>query len=759
MDQAELHRIEARCIQEEPPRCRAACPLHVDAREFCTLLAAGRIDAAWAVLCRTLPLPGILARICDAPCRAACLRSQCGGGIDMAALERFCATSARKTPPLHPLPSRGKNAAIIGCGLPALAAAWDLARKGFAVRIHCRAMADIPASAYLEDCPTDIVERELERLRTLGVTFVEDAEPAPKLVEALLAATDAVFVDPRACPAEALGIPAPDPTTLETTRPGLFAAPSPAPGTSPAALAALGRKAALSIERLMQGASLTAGREREAPFASRLYTNISDVAPLAPVPVPPTGYDDTSAREEARRCLRCECMECVRHCAYLEHFKGYPKTYARQIYNNASIVMGTRQANTLINSCMLCGLCEELCPEHFPMVALCLDARRDMVQRGKMPPSAHEFALRDMTFANGESCAVAKLQPGTTTNRWVFFPGCQLPASAPDAVERTYAHLRETLPGGTALLLRCCGAPAHWSGRQDLFAASVDALRADWEALGTPTLVTACPTCAQMLREHLPEANTASLWAVLGQYGMPPSPAVPAGPLCLHDPCTTRHDDALRAQVRTLCAALGITPTEPSLSGRLTECCGFGGLLADANAPLAATVAARRAEKLDGTGLTYCAMCRDLLAQAGKPCLHLLDLLFPADDTPPTPRPAPGISKRRENRVRLRERLMDTLWREANAPRPEHESLAIAYTPAAKEIMEKRRILESDVARTLFAAKRDGHILARAGSPRRLATHRPSTVTYWVEFECDAAGGYVVHNAWSHRMRVSGVES
>ena len=34
MEQKELREWEYRCIQEQPPECIAACPLHVDARTF-----------------------------------------------------------------------------------------------------------------------------------------------------------------------------------------------------------------------------------------------------------------------------------------------------------------------------------------------------------------------------------------------------------------------------------------------------------------------------------------------------------------------------------------------------------------------------------------------------------------------------------------------------------------------------------------------------------------------------------------------------
>ena len=170
--------------------------------------------------------------------------------------------------------------------------------------------------------------------------------------------------------------------------------------------------------------SLTAGREKEGPYPTRLYTRTDKVAHLPAVQPgdPAQGYTPEEAIREAGRCLQCQCLECVKVCAYLEHFGGYPKKYAREIYNNASIVIGSRQANKLINSCSLCGLCEAVCPEDFAMQTLCLEARKDMVQNGKMPPSAHEFALLDMAFSNGAQFAMARHEPGKGSQRGRLFP-------------------------------------------------------------------------------------------------------------------------------------------------------------------------------------------------------------------------------------------------------------------------------------------------------------------------------------------------
>ena len=68
-----------------------------------------------------------------------------------------------------------------------------------------------------------------------------------------------------------------------------------------------------------------------------------------------------------------------------------------------------------------------------------------MVEQKRMPPSAHDFALRDMAFSNGENFALARTQPGLETCQYAFFPGCQLSASSPEYVDWLYAYLSQQL--------------------------------------------------------------------------------------------------------------------------------------------------------------------------------------------------------------------------------------------------------------------------------------------------------------------------
>jgi len=443
-------------------------------------------------------------------------------------------------------------------------------------------------------------------------------------------------------------------------------------------------------------------------------------------------------------------MQCVKVCAYLEHYGSYPKQYVRQIYNNLSIVMGERRFNTLINSCSLCGLCGAVCPEGLDMGAVCHEARQTMVQQNRMPPSAHEFALRDMAFSNGPAATLSRHAPGASHSAYVFFPGCQLSASAPEHVEKMYAHLRERLPD-VGLMLRCCGAPADWAGRADLFEATLAGFHADYERLGRPKVILACSTCYQMFKQRAPDVDIVSLWGLLDDVGLPETARqAHAAPFALHDPCTTRYESAIQDSARRVLAALDCPIEELALSREKTECCSYGGLMWLANRDLAQTVARRRIAQQPLDYVTYCAMCRDFFADQGKPTLHLLDLLYESDLTARAARPGPRFSQRHDNRAQLKRRLLADLWEET-VSEPEVMTLRLSAEVAAR--VDGRLILEDDIRQVIAYAERTGNRFRNPETGHYLAYHKPANVTYWVEYT-PAGEGFCVHNAYSHRMEI-----
>ena len=778
MDQARLREFEYRCIQEEPAECVAACPLHVDARSFVVEVARGAWPEAWKVLRKTMPLPSVLGRICDHPCEPRCKRRECGDTIRIGALERACVQTLPPAQRVLPLPRRDKRVGVAGSGLSSLTAAWDLGRKGYPVTVFDPAER---VGGLLLQFPEDVLPRaavdsEVAALEKLGVEFrlgaAADLDELRRDFDAVYLGLDAGMAEP--CLAEfGAGEPSVggrlhiDPSTMQTGWANVFAGGGPtndgvvAGGAfSPIGWALNGRRAAVSIDRLLQGATLSAGREKEGPLPTRLFVSLAGFEPTTAV-VPAdakAGYSAAEAQQEADRCLRCECLECVKVCEYLKQFGEYPRRHAHEIYNNLSFVSGDHKANLLIDSCMLCDLCTTVCPEDFSMPDLCLGARREMVERGKMPPSAHEFALEDYAWSHGDAFALSCNEPGFDTSAYAFFPGCQLAGSNPRQVELVYEHLRSHLPGGVGLILDCCGAPPHWAGREDIFAEGLADLVERWEKLGRPTLIFACPTCLAVLGPRMEGARTIFLSQVLEDVGVPPAASGEPCPIprALHDPCTTRHHPEVQQSVRGLLALLGQPVEELTLSGEVTECCGYGGLEANANPELARRVAARRGGESTNEFVTYCAMCRDSLAAAGTRTIHLLDLIYPGEGDP-AGRPRPGWSERRENRARLKEQLLSRLWGEGGRAVEPWQAIELYIPGDVQARLDARRILVEDIQRVVYHAQESGDKLCHKVSGRFLASFRPRTVTFWVEYS-PREQDFEIHNAYSHRMTLeSGV--
>ena len=761
MEQTELRQWENRCIQDEPSPCMAACPLHVDARALAGHVAAGQWAKAQAVLNKTMPLPGVLGRICDAPCQSVCNRRQVGGAVHIAELERACVSRSDKPKRVLPLPKKPVRVAVIGSGLSSLTVAWDLARKGYDLTIFDpgNRIGGGLIQRYVGRLSDKVVGAEVNRIGQLGVQFGTGAALDANKIRASFAAVyvglDGILTEIWGLKPEA-SLPA-GRFPGDTGTDGVFAGGG---HLSPVWQAATGRWCATSMDRWLQKVSMNAGRENEGPAETRLITNLEGIVPLPTVAMADlqAGYTEDEARSEAERCLQCQCLECVKVCGYLDAFKGYPKTYAREIYNNLSIIMGERKSNRLINSCSLCGLCETVCPNDFAMQDLCLAARQDMVRRDKMPPSAHDFALQDMAFSQSDDFFMARHAPGQSASQYLFFPGCQLSASMPGQVARVYDYLREKLTEGVALMLGCCGAPAHWAGRQDQCSAELSRWETAWKELGRPRPVVACATCLKMFKDHLPKVKPVSLWEVIEDVGLPRTGLYrPDGPLAIHDPCTSRDAPGVQEAVRRLVGRLNVAAEELDLGRERTECCGFGGLMENANPDLAKTVTETRSRRSDSDYLAYCAMCRDALAGVGKRTVHLLDLMFPdAGVTDPAARPRPGWSRRRENRQELKRDLLNQLWNETVDDTGEPDAaMRLAISPDVAAILQSRRILEENLRRVIRHAENGGTRFCHAETGLFLGMQRLGHATFWVVY-APAEDGYVVHNAYAHRMEVVG---
>lgn len=764
---------ESRCIQEEPPACSTACPLHVDVRKFLKDMAKGDMEAAYQTLKKSLPFPGIMGRICDQPCESKCRRGEKGGAIAIGALEKLCVKQRTKPDQVRPLPRKSKRIAVLGSGLAGLTTAWDLLKKGMTVVIFEREKVLAPQlRKSAEDVlPESVIEDELAVLGPLRAGVKLNACIDKAVFDEMCGEFDAIFIDRTVFPADGFSLKADpqggiviDPATGQTDREGVFAGGNTGAGqgNSPVLEAAAGRKGALSIERYLQKVHMTIGRENEGPYDTRLYTNLTDVAPLGRVaPVDPVaGFSSAEARREAGRCIGCECLECVKNCQYLTHYQKFPKAYIREFFNNDKVLHGAcHSVNILINSCSMCGMCKTVCPNDLFMGEVCMEGKRSMLKGNYMPPSAHEFALKDMEFSRGESFALCRHEPGKTRSAYLYFPSCQLCGSSPGEVLESYDFLRQNLEGGVGIMLGCCGAPAYWAGRETIFRETMEAFKGQWQAMGKPTVITACTSCQTLLSENLPEITFEPLWTMVA--GIPAAKGthpLATKTVAMVDPCASRHDGETRGRIREIASDLGFVLEELPHHGELAECCGYGGLVFNANPKLDDAIISRRASESDRDYLAYCAMCRDKFVAAGKPTAHLIELLFPVTaDADPWARGWLSWSQRQDNRGRVKQELLAKSGEKGERVMESYQKITMHIAPGVLRAADGRRILENDLKQVIYYAEDTGKRLLNVHTGYYRACHTIGYTTFWVDYSPEN-DGFRVHNAYSHRMKITGVK-
>ena len=719
--QEELHQREAVCTREEPPGCQAACPLHLDMRAVCGHEARGDFKKAAAVIRQTTPFLYLLARTCSAPCQKACTLSRLGEGVRVRDLELACALYGGPAGGSRFLiPRKNKKVLVAGDGIFALACCRELGKKGYEVHWHT-ACASFQAPLLELGLSPEEAAADLSEFSTLRITREAAEKLSGETLEDWSCRADAFCVSPE--------------LVFGRLPENGFTGPA---GKETVWILAAARYAAMQADRYLQGAS-PEGLEEPKVYESRLHVTLDGITGSRAV----TGQGALTremAAEEAARCIQCQCLECVKGCVYLQEFKRNPRGAIREIYNNLSIVMGNHMANGLINACDECGQCKAACPEGFDYPDVCRIARRTMVETEKMPPSAHEFALLDQEFSNGEAF-LARPQPRYETCRYLFFPGCQAAAVSPRTVEITYRRLREELEGGTGLLLGCCGAISRWAAREELLQEALEKIRAAWESMGRPEILCACPTCLKNLRE-LTSLPARGVWEVLLELGTEP---VTDQRVSIHDACGAREDGEIRAQIRRFAEALGCRVEEMPFAGELSPCCGYGGLVRYANPKMAEKKAAFASGRSEHRILTYCMACRDQFQRAGKDSIHILELACQVE-----PGPVPDLSLRRANRLKLKEKLQRELWKEEGRM---EEMLPVIYMEGAREEMDQRMILESDVNAVLKAYESSGEAVEDPEKGWLAASLRLGNVTFWVKFT-DTEGCYRVYGAYSHRMTV-----
>lgn len=309
------------------------------------------------------------------------------------------------------------------------------------------------------------------------------------------------------------------------------------------------------------------------------------------------------------------CGKCVRECTFLRTY-GTPKSIA------ASFDPTDRKSLDRAFECSLCGLCSAVCPEKLNIDGLFLEMRREAVDRNLGSYPQHKPLLSYEKVGTSRRFSLYRLPKGCTT---VFFPGCSLPGTRPDAVHRLLALMQQSDPT-VGVVFDCCLKPSHSLGREQYVRSMFEEMNQWLLRHGVQEVLVACPNCQTMFERLGHGLRVRTAWEALAEWGVQPEKA--AGTVTVHDPCVIRNAEVVHQAVRTLLERQGFEIQEMKHSGKKTVCCGKGGAVNLLKPELADEWGALRKREADGRRvITYCAGCVQALEQH-TPTNHLVDLLF-----------------------------------------------------------------------------------------------------------------------------------
>ena len=165
-----------RCLDCKNPTCVKGCPVNINIPGFIKQLELGNVLAAAEVIKESSTLPAICGRVCpqEKQCEAQCIHLKMGKEpVAIGYLERFVADHSTEVMANDHL-KNGDKIAVVGSGPAGLAFAGDMAKLGYQVIVFeaLHELGGVLRYGIPEfRLPNEVVDREIDGLRRLGVTF------------------------------------------------------------------------------------------------------------------------------------------------------------------------------------------------------------------------------------------------------------------------------------------------------------------------------------------------------------------------------------------------------------------------------------------------------------------------------------------------------------------------------------------------------------------------------------------------------------
>ncbi len=727
------------CFRDEPASCECACPFTLEIRSFLKKAARGRWPAAYRDLSAAIPFPSVAAELCPRPCEQRCQRTVLGDDpVDMGALERACLRfAASEKAAEYPISPKTQRIAVAGAGPAGLACALALARKKYIVTIFDTAPGwggHLRGHEKFASFEADFAKQ----FSSQNVEFRFGTEADGET----LGGFDAVYIA-TGDPEKDFGLGKSWDSTLFTTgRPGWFMGGGAAGMPLMESMAAAKQLSQLIEAYLQTGRAALIVEQTGKDCPGHFVEHPGEPSKPGIVPADGENYTKEEAKAEASRCMQCICEGCMSGCEMMAHYRKTPAQLAVEISGDSHTVppFSNCEATRQTYSCNLCGDCASRCPEGIDLSALFRLSRTDRWQRGKWIAGAHDYWLRTLDFNGGEGFYASK---GKCSR--VFFPGCQLTASAPGQVLAAWHWMRKD--PGSGIILGCCGAPADWAGDMDRQKENTGKLRTAWEEMGRPGIVAACAACMDQLGREIPEACITSLYELLDREGAP-SAALPFGEAAVFDPCAARRDDLMHRSVRSLAGKAGCTAEDLPGGG---NCCGYGGHIRLANPALYGEITENRISESEKPYIVYCANCLEVFRSKGKQAEHILSAVFGKWNAG-----TPTLEQKRNNALRVKGTVMEELEniKQETVKQP-WDGLKLEFPGSVRADMEEKLITDSDVAEAIYTAEREKDYF-EDGEGLRTACLMKKVLTFWADYREISPDTFRVENAYCHRMHIGG---
>jgi len=409
--------------------CQRACPAHMDIPRMIRQIRDGQAADALVTVKNHIALPAVLGRICPAPCEKACKRRFHDDPVSICLLKRYAADmDLARERPHHPERSEpaGKAVAIVGAGPTGLAAAFHLTRAGHGCVVYDRNPEPGGMLRYgvpEGKLPRSVLDAEIEQISAQGVEFrlgqtlgmgldlqeLRSSYGAVLLAVGPLEAGDFSFPQMERTP-RGLKI---NKATFETSLPGVFAGGSAvAPSQMAIRAVAQGKDMAFSALQYLESRPLTGIPRRfnsvmGKPLAGEMEEFFKEAGPhgrMSPGDGPGSGFREQEARDEAARCLGCDCRkpDACKLREYADVYQASPLPFPGEERKGFQRIVQHDLVIYEPGKCIRCGLCVRLTRKYDEELGLTFVGRGFDV---RVETPFHEPLERGLTRAAAECVA------------------------------------------------------------------------------------------------------------------------------------------------------------------------------------------------------------------------------------------------------------------------------------------------------------------------------------------------------------------